>query len=99
MWKEFGLAAPPEVTAATDDYRRAENIVAQFIEERCEQGAGMAASGGALYAAYVEWCRETGEDPMTNRRFGDRLTKEGFVGRHGVRFELSGRDHAAFAAG
>ncbi len=82
-WKDAGgLFPPPEVTIATEEYRCAEDLVAQFVNECCEKEAGVTAPGGALYDAYVNWCRATGESAMSNRRFGDRLTEQGFPPKH-----------------
>jgi putative DNA primase/helicase len=38
LWQKEGLGRPPEVTEATDEYRRSEDRLGQFFTERCELG-------------------------------------------------------------
>ena len=37
-WQQHGLGQPPEVTAATGEYRAEMDVVARFIDECCERG-------------------------------------------------------------
>lgn len=72
-WQRDGLGCPPEVMAATDRYRRSEDVVSQFVEECCRLNDSDRESAGALYATYKRWATEQGDRPMTQRRFGEQL--------------------------
>jgi phage/plasmid-associated DNA primase len=43
----------------------------------CGRGRGWA-KFKSLYNSYETWCRESGEQPETKRRFGNRLTERGY---------------------
>jgi putative DNA primase/helicase len=87
-WQREGLQVPGRVRAATAEYRSGEDIVGEFIEDRCEVGRRdhHQASAGELYAAYKEWCEEMGFRTANQKSFGMRLSERGFErARHGQR--------------
>ena len=55
------------------------NIIQRFIAERCEIGEGQRTLAGELYAGFLEWCRDSGNDPVSQRAFGMRLTNLGLT--------------------
>lgn len=77
-WQRGGLKAPAEVAAATDEYRTAEDRLAQFFDDCCLVGEPYRGRSRDLYHAYREWCDLNGERPESNKKFGDRLTERGF---------------------
>jgi putative DNA primase/helicase len=79
-WQKRGLADPPEVTAATDQYRQEQDVLGAFLDECCVVAANAQAPAGELYAAYRQWCEANGEDSVNQRNFGTRLTERG-IGR------------------
>jgi putative DNA primase/helicase len=78
-WQRIGLAAPAAVTEATNSYRREEDQVAAFIDERCIVADTEMVAKGKLYAAYIEWAKTGGENPLTKRAFGEELIKREFA--------------------
>ncbi|HKJ87902.1 MAG TPA: primase-like DNA-binding domain-containing protein, partial [Gammaproteobacteria bacterium] len=64
----------------TEAYRREEDIVGMFVEERCEVEGEV--SRRELYRAWARWCRERGEDHGTlkqlRRRFQERAVEHGW---------------------
>ena len=48
-----------------------------FVAERCEIGAGKRILAGELYAGFVEWRSDAGQQPISQRAFGMRLTALG----------------------
>lgn len=88
-WQRNGLTRPEAVRAATADYFEAQDLMAQWLEECCEQDTGFAGTTPALMAdwrAFVE-SRGSREDAST-RTFGDRLAARGFPrikNTHGIR--------------
>ncbi len=84
-WQKHGLGEPEEVRQATEGYRAEEDVLASFLEERCLVDAHASVKFKDLYAAYQEWCSESGEHPETKKRFGKRLDERGFENRRGNR--------------
>ena len=51
--------------------------VARFVAERCDLGSNVRTTAKELYAGFLEWCRETGQDGVSQRSFGMQLTAMG----------------------
>lgn len=77
-WQRRGLQPPPEVYVATEAYRKENDILGLFMSERCMTGPGCSDSAKRLYDAYLEWCEEAAETPITQRTFGKCLGERGF---------------------
>jgi putative DNA primase/helicase len=78
QWQKEGLAAPAQVTEATKSYREEMDILGGFLEEKCVINKLVEAKAKDLYQAYLEWCEETGEKALTQRKVGMALTERGF---------------------
>jgi putative DNA primase/helicase len=91
-WQERGLDPPDVVLAATASYRRDEDVVGRFLEERCrinlsalETPPGERLSEpptttvGRFRDAYEQWCRERGEEPLAPVMLGRELAKRGVI--------------------
>ena len=78
-WQETGLRPPQEVLDATSGYRAEMDTLQAFIDECCVAGnPNVSVLMQELYPAYQEWATESGEDSITKRRFGQRLTEKGY---------------------
>ena len=53
------------------------NPIDRFVVERCETGEGNRILAGELYAGFLEWHRNAGQEPISQRAFGMRLTALG----------------------
>ena len=87
-----GLDVPDVIRAEIDAYRREQDSIAQFIDERCqtyEQAkiefendyiipADFRVSNSDLYKAYVRFCDENGEFKRTHRRLTQNMNERGF---------------------
>ena len=78
-WQRDGLAEPTAVRAATDQYRAGEDIVARFLNERTERGAGYHVPVAELFSMYALWCKDALEHPLTKRKLSDQLVDRGFA--------------------
>ncbi len=67
-----------DVDRATEDYRADQDILAEFIDARCEIGAGRTVSVGDLYTEYCDWAEADGQRPVVKRTFGAKLRGRGF---------------------
>ena len=79
---------PPEIRAATDEYRSRMDVLGDFLEERCNRDPQARVEVGALYDAYQGWAKDCGERPLRKRDFGARLSERGVTrgkGTKGVR--------------
>jgi putative DNA primase/helicase len=77
-WQRIGLCPPDEVLQATSDYRGEQDLLAAFLEERCEAGMYFSVRSGDLYHAYSEWCEGGGFHPANQQTLGEQLREKGF---------------------
>lgn len=74
-WNDHGWTIPPIVEEARKDYRGDNDIFAQFVSERCEEGQGQEYRQRAsdLLRAYNDFCEDNGERKATARSLSARL--------------------------
>ncbi len=77
-WQVNGLGLPEEVRTATDQYRSAQDVLGGFLYECCIKGPDYSIRAGQLYSAYLEWAKRTGEEAVSQRKFGESMTERGF---------------------
>jgi putative DNA primase/helicase len=75
-WRRAGLRAPDAVAAATSDYRSAEDVIGQFLEERTAPGER--SDSAAVFAAYRDWCERTGEKSISAKALNEKLGERGY---------------------
>jgi putative DNA primase/helicase len=76
-YQQLGINPPKEITEATEEYRKGEDILADFIDECCfiEPGAGEKAA--VLYSRFVEWWHENiGQIEKSGTWFGKQLKQK-----------------------
>jgi putative DNA primase/helicase len=76
-WQREGLREPPEVLAATAEYRAAEDTLAEFLADCCELAEEFETKASDLRKAYEDWCKANGERPVSGRRLGEYLADQG----------------------
>lgn len=62
-WQRIGLCTPDKVNIATSEYRKSEDTIEQFIDERCEVDlftVDKETRACDLYSAYETWCKNSG---------------------------------------
>ncbi len=91
-WRRNGLGEPQEVREATAGYRAAMDVLGEFIEDMCVVHPRARVSAKALYASYQQWCKDNGEENLSQKALGQRLDERGFdtarVGKSGSRYRL-----------
>lgn len=87
QYKERGLDPPAGVRTATQEYRSDQDILKPFLEDRCVMVPGSRVAQKDLRQAYLSWCEDAGEQPVTPRTFALRLGERGIrsSASHGVR--------------
>lgn len=78
QWHKIGLAPPPEVLEATEDYRVEMDLLHDFLQTCCEERAGDFVQADRLYEAYESWAKDNGELPVNKRTFGIMMGERGF---------------------
>jgi phage/plasmid-associated DNA primase len=84
-WQRIGLRPPAAVTAATEDYFRAQDRITRFVEECCvvvgKRGTTAAETTEtevmSLYAAWTIWAEKNGERPGSLVVFVEALKATG----------------------
>lgn len=88
-WQRLGgLQQPKVVTDATEEYLKAEDDIALWLEERCELVAEHVTSSTELFQSWEDWARQTGRrggagsqkafsQKLLDRRFEQKRTKRG----------------------
>jgi putative DNA primase/helicase len=78
MWQREGLAPPPAVVSATEEYLTAEDVTAQWLDERCETGADMRESSKALWLSRRSWAESNKVPVGSHNQLGEWLHRQGF---------------------
>jgi putative DNA primase/helicase len=86
-----GLAVPDAVRMATGDYRDESDPMGEFLREWVRHGddaKGETLAAGRLFAAYEAWCNDSMVKPLSQNRFGRKMTDRGYrkVLSNGVRY-------------
>ena len=81
-WKARGLASPEAVTKATDAYFAAEDGIADWIEERCEEINGFVSRSVDLFASWRNYAEKTGLNAGDIKKFREEMENRGFSLKH-----------------
>lgn len=86
-WQRLGLNPPAKVRVATDEYRKSEDLVQQFVDERCELDDAAATPSREVYGAFTAWCEGQGiKRPINQRSVTEELKRfEVLPGKGGER--------------
>lgn len=86
-WKEHGLGQIPDaVREKTNEYRRDQDCVSNFVKECCEENDAFSVSLKQLYAAYLEFGGKLGR-----KDFGNRIRSLGYeCSRDGKGYRVRG---------
>lgn len=77
-WQKNGLGVPTAVREATEEYRQEQDVLGQFIEDRCAVDRAASVASESLYAVYSAWCESNGSGPVSTTAFGRRMSDRGF---------------------
>ena len=77
QWREQGLNPPEKVAGATKAYRKSEDVLQYFIDEKCHVADYAEVRAGSLYGVYKTWAIDNGHRAMSSTRFGKKI-KERF---------------------
>ncbi len=72
-WQREGLAPPPIVAAATEEYFQDEDALGSWIAECCDVAPTSTATTSELFTDWQEWANGRGEHPGSMKRFAQLL--------------------------
>lgn len=72
------LDVPKNIQDEIDLYRYEQDSIAQFLDESCELDESFETENKLLYEKYVEFCKDNGEYPRSQRRLSQNLKERGF---------------------
>jgi len=78
-WQEKGLRQPPVVAAATEEYFTDQDIMALWINEKCEKGEHCVEADSDLFKSWSMYAKASGEEPGTKNRMTTFLKKSGYL--------------------
>ena len=71
-----GLNPPESVIASTRGYQKDEDLINQFLDDRCVTGPECWVSNTLLYLSYQSWAIDNGLKPMSGIGFGRKIGKK-----------------------
>ncbi len=91
-YQRRGLMPPKDILEATEQYRRDEDMLADFADECCLKEPGAKEKSAVLYKRFVEWYKENiGEKEKSGIWFGKQMSQkyekhksEGCIVYHGI---------------
>jgi len=78
-WQREGLGIPTAVAEATEAYRNESDRLGAFLEECCIVEEYARAGKNEVYAAYEQWCRDSGEHVVSKKKLSQMLAERGFT--------------------
>lgn len=85
-WQRFGLRPPPAVTEATEEYLRDQDVLGQWVEERCivspSYDPTYETKSSTLFADWKSWAAANGLNPGSNKSLTQALIERGFQRKH-----------------
>ena len=74
-WQRKGLGDSEAVLLATEEYRREQDVMGQFLDERCAFGPAFKVRTADLVAAFNTWAGDNHEDELSAKALADRLVE------------------------
>lgn len=83
-WQRIGLQTPAAVRDATEAYLAAEDAVASWIDDCCEDDPQAWTSSAALFGSWCVWAGAAGEILGSAKNFGQKLETRGYMPKRGT---------------
>ncbi len=77
-WRREGFARPRAVLEATAEYFAEQDVLAQWVEERCERDRSFGATSAELFASWRAFAAARAEEPRGAKWFATALERQGF---------------------
>ena len=73
-----GLEIPKTLSKATQEYRTEQDMVQQFLDDKCVTAPDKTITKQALYSKYTLWCSLNGFHALSSNRFSRKLSAKRF---------------------
>lgn len=73
-----GLNVPQAIKAATAAYRTEQDLIGEWIADKCGSGAGLREDKSSLYFDYSAWAKANGYHPVSQKRLTRDLGDRGY---------------------
>jgi putative DNA primase/helicase len=86
-WQKNGLVRPASVKETTEKYFSDQDLLGQWLAEKCNFKAGDDTKSdyvGALFDSWVKYCMDAGEPAGTKKAFSEALSSRGFNSTRGT---------------
>jgi len=83
-WYTAGLSEPAAIEAATDDWRRSEDVILRFAGTELVFGSDTSVTLVDLFRAYSRWCESEGRPPGSSKEFAKRFGDHDLIAEHAV---------------
>jgi putative DNA primase/helicase len=77
-WQKHGLSLPAAVKSATQEYKTQQEVLAEFLEECCQQGPDYRCKASAFYGVWSKWCKRSGVETGTRTALTQAMKLRGF---------------------
>jgi putative DNA primase/helicase len=77
-WQQSELMPPKIIHDKTQQYRQEEDLVENFIQDKCVMGPDEWVAFSDLYRVYASWCETEGEAPQNATELGRALSEKGY---------------------
>lgn len=75
LWQKEGMTTPKKIKDATAKFRRSEDQIADFVEQRCVINPDFRCGATDLYNDFKIWWKDNvNPKPLSQRKFGDLMT-------------------------
>jgi len=78
-WQSEGLLTPKTVRDATANYLKDEDVLARWMEDRCELQAARWTPVAALFDDWCQWAEANGEFVGSQKQFSQKVESRGFT--------------------
>jgi len=78
QWQNGGLQSPPEITEATELYRKEMDTIRRFVDDCCIVDEMAVEKTSSLYTRYLSWCEKEHEKILSSVWFSRELSSHGF---------------------
>ena len=74
-WQREGLNPPPIVREATDAYFAEQDVIGEWMGERCEVHPTFRAPSSALFRDWKQWATSRGEEAGSEKKFSGQMER------------------------
>jgi putative DNA primase/helicase len=79
FWQTEGLNIVPAIREYTEEYRKDQDVLGQFVDEYLDKQDGVNGSSSGIYHAYCHFSKENGQIAMGIKKFSESMQQRGYV--------------------